>query len=128
MVETTGGEVSVTLLVGGVSITGFLTSTTRFNHWQARMINIALEVGSGEQDGSTEPPNAAERKEIQDGWEAEIAKAELGDGEVSRISLPSLCVRDALVMAGVPAHWAQHAYLLISADHVSAITLGFRGR
>lgn len=120
LVESTGCEVSVTLMVQGTPVSGMLCSITRSaEHWQT-MWALAATMGNGPVDLSTEPPTDRERASTAASWEEQHA----GDMPDAEYSFDSLCLRDAMIHHGAAAHWPRCAYLVIASDHVSGVAMG----
>lgn len=111
-------ELSVRLIVGGTPIAGILTSTTFFYEWLQGLLALGMVTGSPMPGEATAPqPTAEERSAVTAAWESE-AKQRGGDMEI-----PQICLRNAVVMAGVVAYWQRFPYLLIEVDAIQAYTV-----
>jgi hypothetical protein len=120
LVESCGMEIAVTLLVQGTPVTGLLTSVLREAEFLRQRFAIWQLAGSGIQDTTTEPASPQEIESIRESWERNFPGEGAGD-----LSLPTLCLRDAVIRVGPISSWTHCMYLLIDADKVSAIALGF---
>ena len=128
VVESTGFEPEVTLLVDGVPIVGALTSVRRYHRWMTDALQLFGEVGELQLDATAAPATEAERRDIRTRFREEFA-AQDEDEEDERqptgpLSFPELCVRNAQVRNGIPPDGRSYPYLLVSAAHVGAVTLG----
>ena len=117
LVQSTGNEVSVTLLVHGTLVSGFLTAPCRYADWEARSVEICRVMGNGGQDNTAAPPTAAEVLLIQERWADEH-----GGEDFMESSPAELCLRNAMVAA--PMAPLTFAYLLVDVSSVGAFTLG----
>jgi hypothetical protein len=116
-VQSTGTEVTCTLVVQGTIISGHLTATSRYQDWEDRSVAITFAMGNGGQENTAEPPTADERARIAVLWDDEH-----GEAGFTEWSPAVLCLRNATIMS--PIGPFTHAFLLIDADTVSAFTLG----
>ena len=127
VVESTGFEPHVTLLVDGVPIVGALTSVRRYHRWMTDAMRLFGEVGELELDGTAPPATEAERQDIRAKFKEQLIAREddeEDDAPAGSLSFPELCVRNAQVRHGLPMHWKSYPYLLVNAARVGAVTLG----
>lgn len=117
---------SVTLVVGSVVITGMLCSVIRYRRWLETCLAIVSAMESGKIEFSTESPTAAEQAEISENWTSMLAERGITEGEAeeSRIPIKVLCVRNATIQTGARENWLRRPFLLVSAEHVGAFTVG----
>lgn len=116
LVEDSIGEVGVTLLVGGTVVTGTLVPLRLYAEWVADLISR----GAAGERYISQPPRVPES--IPADLIVEIQR-ERESGEKAA-SFSRFCLRNATVRAGAGMHWVEHPYLLISAAHVGAFTVG----
>jgi hypothetical protein len=121
LVESSGGEVAVTLIVDGVMVVGFLAPVERFTRWALDAWTLAAEVGEVSVAGTAEAPTPAERVAIADAFANARGDAAPDGGQRT---FPLLCVRNAEIRVGLPVHWTTVPFLLTSAERVSALTIG----
>ena len=119
LVESSGAEVHVTILLHGVPVEGKLTSTLRFNRWAKETLQISAATGSTIPAGESEPPRRDEAKAIKDRLDQD-PMSETGRFEET-------CLRDAIVKAGPRSTWQTYPYLLVAAGNIDAVTLGGSG-
>jgi hypothetical protein len=119
MVESTGLEISVTLLVSGMVITGILCPVARYVRWQNEVMNRAAR-GGGKFSGSAlmQPPTPEQTQEIAEKWQARDLPDE------GPIAFPEICVRNAEIQSGHAMTWRKHPYLLIAAAQIGAVVPG----
>lgn len=123
-VESTGTEVSITLVVQGVVITGHLTPMRRFQDWFSEAVaRTSLGGGKAKLTGKMEPISDELSEEIARNWEERLS--EMGADDDEAVSFNSFALRNATVQAGVPMNWNTCPYLLVSSRAVSSFTLGF---
>ena len=129
LVEATGTDLGVTLLVSGVRIHGVMTSVWHYDAWIRHTLMIGVELGSMQGETTIDPPSREERQQAIDDLKDTVLR-ETGTHDsaftavVKAMSFPRIALRNAEVQTGVAAYWSKHPYLLINADHVDAITLG----
>jgi hypothetical protein len=117
-----GNEMGVTVLVGGVRITGVACSPSFYTAWIQEQVKIWFVAGAKPIPVGTTAPRAtrAQLEKLKADYDAKQAEA----GDEGELEFPMLCLRNAKVQTGVQAYWTDHPYLLIAAEHVEAITLG----
>jgi hypothetical protein len=124
-VESTGLEISVTMLVAGRVVTGQLCPFDRYVRWERETYFRAARCGgSFSAGGEMPPPSPTEREQA-----AVRFQEEYGDDSAAaaEISFPLLALRNPRIDPGTPTEAALGGYLAISASHVAAISLGTRG-
>jgi hypothetical protein len=119
-VEARGLELSVTLVVQGTPIIGYLTSVLRDGEHTRRVFDAWHLVGNGLTHQVPDPVSAEETARIRAAWEEEHPEWSTEDYTFDR-----LCLRDATVRSGPVETWTRCHYLVVATDHVSAIALGF---
>jgi hypothetical protein len=127
-VESTGSEVSITLLVGGTTIVGFLTPMLRYNQWLTEVIHRTKHAG-----GSTSLPwvemlpiSPEVREQVRAEWGEDGLTHEGGnpDDPVEQRG-PGCVIRNAEVRPpGPKMYWQTYPYLLVQVTAVDAINIG----
>lgn len=123
VVESTGFEPNVTLLVDGVPIVGALASVRRYHRWMTDAMRRFGEAGELQLEATAPPPTEAERKDIRAKFKERFKEEMQREGGCA-MSFPEVCVRNAQVQSGVATSWKSYPYLLVSAERVSAVTVG----
>jgi hypothetical protein len=118
-VESGGFEVSVTLVVQGTPVVGYLTSVLREAEHARHLFDAWLLVGNGLTHQVPDPVSAEETARIRAAWEEEHSEWSTEDYTFER-----LCLRDATVRSGPAETWTHCHYLVVATDHVSAIAMG----
>lgn len=128
-VERDGWEIGVTLLVGGVIITGTLTPAIRYHEWAASHVEIAAALGGLTTQTTAVPAiTAEEAQRARDAWRATLASEGLDpdseEGQAARLRLGAVYLRNAIVEAGPlrGAGWRQYSFLAIATHAVQACT------
>lgn len=125
-VETSGREIPVTLLVGGVVIVGQLAPLYRYHEWAVEQYERATDPGGSfaiDPAQPTAPPTIDQRLERKAQWEERYG--EEGYEDPDELTFNELCVRNAEVQAGAPADWKRYPFLLVSSAQVAAVTNGY---
>jgi hypothetical protein len=123
IIQSNAAELGVTIVVSGVVIEGTLTPAQRWAEWTGDVLSVALQLGGGPIDGSTEPMSPAQADRIREEWkQGGKAKAHAEDGETP--SFNTLYLRDTVIRSGIPADWRRVPFLAVSASHVSAFSIG----
>jgi hypothetical protein len=123
LVEATGSEVGVTLLVSGVLITGILTPWARYTAWTKEITMRAVhERGpQGLPDVPMGPitPEITERVRAQ--WKADAAEAGMNPDDFEP-EYREFALRDVEIRAGMKPLWAKAPYLVLATSEVAAFT------
>lgn len=121
-VQRTAAEVSVTLLVSGQRITGFLTPTQRYERWEREVMHRASLGGGTFELPSLDTEVLSEKEvfDIQDAWpDLEQKLEEAGTG------FSYLCLRDAVLHSAVPVSDRTCPLLILTTQSVDGVMVGF---
>jgi hypothetical protein len=121
IVESSGSELAVTIIVDGTIITGMLCSFRRYLRWDTEVGARSL-YGTQRLSGPMKHADESEMLEIRNAWlEREREwRAEHGD-EPFAPAFVELCVRNAQVRVGASSTWVTLPYLAIDGRNVSGI-------
>ena len=120
-VESTGNEVGMTLLIGGTTISGILTSALRYDDWLKEVMYRAQHEGGmlSLPDVEMLPITEETSQRVRDAWmEAGIPEPESPDDPLG----PGCVLRNAEVRPPGPAmQWRTYPYLMVQVSAVDAI-------
>jgi len=124
-VESTGNEVGMTLLVGGVTISGILTPIRQYVDWLTEVMNRAHHEGGQMSLPPTEMPTMTEQQSqrVRDEWgDGGLTPAgESLDDPIAERG-PGCVLRNAEVRPpGPKRYWQTYPYLLVQINAVDAI-------
>lgn len=124
LVNRTGSEIPVTLLVSGKRITGFLTPLERFRSWEREVLARASRTAEGFSFPSEGlgPITPEMSKKVQDLW-PELER-DLESEPSSTAGFTYLCIRDATMHEVVPVASSHFPMLLIAAPAVEGFMPG----
>ncbi|GEM_PF-5266624 len=121
LVNETGIEIAVTLLVGGAVVSGLLTATQRFLAWHQtqidRLSSTAPDTVVDAYEGAG-PPTTREIDEIVAAWRSSVQR---GDAPGR---FPALVLRDVFVLSSGGTAPVQYPFLLIRSAAVDGFTFG----
>ncbi|MEZ0333667.1 MAG: hypothetical protein ACAI18_06645 [Gemmatimonadales bacterium] len=124
-VEATGHELAVTLLVGGTTISGYLTPRLRHDEWVKEILLRAVHEGGRSSIPAVEmepiTPEMAERVREEWGDREAVEEGEDFDDPIQGIG-PGCVLRNAEVRPPGPAmHWHTYPYLHVQVSAVEAV-------
>jgi hypothetical protein len=122
LVESTGFEVPVTLVVSGTVIIGTLAPVRRYIDWQTEVLHRSAR-GGGTFIATTQEmpgPTETQRQAVEDSWRERVGDLDPAD----EVSFPEICLRNAEVRSGAASTWQRCPFLLVQSDLVGAATLG----
>ena len=126
-VEATGHEVGITLLVGGATITGYLTPMLRYDEWLKEVMHRAIHEGGRSELPliPMEPISAQLTQRVQEEWGERELVPEGGDIDDPVIERgPGCVIRNAEVRpSGPKMYWQTYPYLQVQVSAVQAISL-----
>lgn len=117
LVEESGAEIGVTLLVNGVLIEGILTPLERWTEW-----TVAALSGTPNRQAARAPALTQEESEkLKKNWERRYAHLK---GNVE-LTYDRICLRNATIQTVPnPEYWPTWPYMLIETLSIDAFTLG----
>jgi hypothetical protein len=119
VVEQTGSEAAVTLLVQGAIVTGMLTPRTRYDAWvQEVTARAGFQGGRTKLRGLMGPITEEQSDAIREKYERRHPDGPPDDG------FDLFALRNATIQAGAAMHGPTFPYLLINAYNVGAYTMG----
>ena len=116
-VNSLGTESALTLIMSGMTITGFITPTARYRAW---LEEIASRAAFGERvlpSSEIGPISREQSESIRQAWDAELTAE-------GRRDLPDqFCLRDVTVLtAGGKRDWLRIPFLVVSRSAVDAFS------
>lgn len=128
LVESTGIEMPVTLLVSGAVLVGTLTPWLRYAMWQQEVsMRATHEVGELVLPVMKIGPISKElTKKIAESWEErKLTRSIPPDSEnednQQELSFPEFALRDAEIRIGIPRTWRRYPFLVVRANAVQAM-------
>jgi hypothetical protein len=131
LVESAGQELAVTIMVGGVVITGMLTPWDRYQTWQKEVLMRAARAGGKAilPSDPMAPISPTESERARGKWDQKLREEGVdADDEDVEVVFRNFAVRDARVEAGVPMNWVTYPYLAVNAEAVQTFFPGWIGR
>ena len=129
VVQSAGTEVSVTVLVSGVLITGFLTPWARYTSWSQEVAMRAMHEGGTHPlpDAAMGPISEHMTARVRAEWDAEVQEAGV-DPDDYWPAFEQFALRDVEIRAGMKMYWPQVPYLVVSVSEVAAFMPGTIGQ
>ncbi|UCD25499.1 MAG: hypothetical protein JSW51_06185 [Gemmatimonadota bacterium] len=115
-VNSLGTESAITLIMSGMTVTGFITPTARYQAWLDEIANRAA-FGERVLPSSEIGPISPEQSElVRKGWSESV----FGEGD----EVPKqFCLRDATILvAGDQRDWLRIPFLVVSRSAVAAFS------
>jgi len=127
LAEAAGVEMTVTFVVDGVIITGMLTPVSQFAAWFKEVVHRAGASAKGQSNisGIMVPMTAEQQKEVQRSWDDEMR--ELGKDSDDDVVFTKCALKNVTLCHGMPVAWIKLPYLIVSADAITAASLGAVG-
>jgi hypothetical protein len=128
LVESTGIEMPVTLLVSGAVLVGTLTPWLRYAMWQQEVsLRATHEVGSlGLPVMKIGPISRDLAMQIAESWEERKLTRSLppdyeNEDNQRELTFPEFALRDAEIRIGIPQTWRRYPFLVVRANTVQAM-------
>ena len=117
-----GLEMSLTVLVSGVVITGVITPWARYQRWLTEVAMRAQYEGGRHSIPDLEigPIPRSQAEEIRAKYDDELRQ--VGREPDEPLDFPQFVLRDAVVRSGLPAAWSAVPFIVIQTAHVGAFT------
>ncbi len=122
LVEKSGVEMPLTLLVQGQFISGHLTAWANYTRW-AKEVMMRTAITGSESLTRVPPPSPEIAAQQARDFKARHAEAKDADS----VAAPVFALRNARAENGPGLMWKRFPYLVIVTAHVSALSLGISG-
>lgn len=124
LVESSGFEMGVTLILHGVIVTGTLTPLTQYAAWFTEVLNRTTASARGQSSaGGIMPAMTIEQsEEVRRSWKQRMRGEDMDDVVFARCALKNVTLHQGHALLAV-----RFPYLLVNAAAVSAASLGIPG-